>query len=145
MCSINHSTQAPSSSNNYRHINCTAMFIQLYSCTCLSRFLPTAKFSSCLDLFACLSSKYSCLKLRPVHSLTGHFNFLENRLAVAEAPISTAGLLNSAHSSGEYTRDFFLFKSSHFLAVLYLTPHTPHDWLTQLQKKEFFRPHWIWK
>ena len=88
---------------------------RIYSCTCLSRFLPrskgqplffngrslTVKFSSSLNLFARLSSKYSCLNLRAVLSLTGYFNFFENRLAAAEAPISTASLPNSARSCGE--------------------------------------------
>ena len=33
---------------------------------------------------------------------------------------------------------FLLFESSRFLAVLYLTPHTPHNWQTQSQQKEFY-------
>ena len=66
-----------------------------------------------------------------------YFNFLENHLAAAEAPISTASLPNSAYSYGEYICGFFLSESQRFLAALYLTLHTLHNWLTQSQPKEF--------
>ena len=118
--------------------------LRIYSCICSSRFLPrskgqplffngsspTVKSSSSLNLFACLSFKYSCLNLRAVLSLTGYFNFLENRLAAAEVlpvyPIRLVPTANKLVAS-------FLFESWYFLTIPYLMLHVLHDWQTQLQ------------